>query len=226
MSPENNLRYRFKNMKNRCYNPNDKDYKWYDAKGITIADEWLADHKVFVAWALANGFREGLQLDRIDSSKGYTPDNCRWVTSRVNTRNRSCNKLDEASVASIKYLLTLKGLKQKDIAHYFGVDPSHINAIYKGKLWSDIKAIPCDLPNELAPHHDAAMRKEMDGELTKLEYELQFQQWELRAAHVRYEHEVLKTKPKDIQSKYGLNGNQYYDIINRKKFPNIKPLKP
>ena len=226
MSPENNLRYRFKNMKNRCYNPNDKDYKWYGAKGITIAPEWMADHNNFVEWAMANGFREGLQIDRIDSNKGYTPDNCRWVTARVNTRNRSCNKLDEASVASIKYLLTLKGIKQKDLANYFGVDPTLINAVYKQKTWGDVKAIPCVVPKELYPYHEAAMRKEMDDELTKLEYEIKFQQWELRAAHVRYEHEVMKTPTKDIKSKYGLNSNQVYDIIHRRKFPNIKPLKP
>ena len=120
----------------------------------------------------------------------------------------------------------MKGIKQKDLAHYFGVDPTSINAVYKQKIWVDVEAIPCVVPKELYPYHEAAMRKEMDDELTKLEYEIKFQQWELRAAHVRYEREVLGNSVLDIRKKYGLTNNTYYEIINRKKFPNIQPLKP
>ena len=53
-------------MKKRCLNSRDKDYKNYGARGITICDEWL-EPKSFCDWALANGYKENLQIDRIDS---------------------------------------------------------------------------------------------------------------------------------------------------------------
>ena len=58
----------------------------YYAK-CTVCDEWL-DFSNFARWALANGYRQGLQIDRIDNARGYSPDNCRWVTRVVQNRNR------------------------------------------------------------------------------------------------------------------------------------------
>ena len=53
----------------------------------TICDEWL-DFTNFYRWATANGYRQGLQIDRIDNARGYSPDNCRWVTRSEQNRNR------------------------------------------------------------------------------------------------------------------------------------------
>jgi hypothetical protein len=47
----------------------------------------------FVKWALANGYKSGLDIDRIDNTKGYGPDNCRFTTRRENCRNKSNNVL-------------------------------------------------------------------------------------------------------------------------------------
>lgn len=63
----------------RCYNSNYKLYKDYGAKGITVCDEWHIREN-FVNWAWQNGFEKGLRLQRIDSSKGYSPDNCYFGT--------------------------------------------------------------------------------------------------------------------------------------------------
>lgn len=94
----------FRAMKKRCLNPNDKSYVNYGARGITVCDEWLNSEKVysvlghptkgylaFQEWSLANGYEEGLTLDRIDNEKGYSPSNCRWVTRKVQNFNKRSN---------------------------------------------------------------------------------------------------------------------------------------
>ena len=53
----------------------------------TVCDEWL-DFSNFARWALANGFKRELQIDRIDNARGYSPENCRWVTHSEQNRNR------------------------------------------------------------------------------------------------------------------------------------------
>lgn len=60
----------------------------YAGRGITVCEEWRHSYKPFETWALANGYKPGLQLDRIDNNGNYSPENCRFVTSTQNTRNR------------------------------------------------------------------------------------------------------------------------------------------
>ena len=76
-------------MKARCYSPACKDYKYYGANGITICEEWLNDPIKFYKWLYKNKYyssKEKESLDRIDSSKGYSPENCRLVSKEFNTR--------------------------------------------------------------------------------------------------------------------------------------------
>ena len=77
-------------MKERCQNPNASNYRWYGGNNITLCDEWK-EFKPFYDWAISNGWREGLSIDRIDGSKGYSPDNCRFVTHVDQCRNRRSN---------------------------------------------------------------------------------------------------------------------------------------
>ncbi len=79
------------NMGTRCNNPNNRAYHRYGGRGIRICDEWHS-FKQFEKWALSNGYREGLTIDRIDNDKGYSPDNCRFVTYRENNQNRGNNR--------------------------------------------------------------------------------------------------------------------------------------
>lgn len=75
-------------MKVRCYNQNSFAYRWYGARGISVCSEWLNDYPSFKSWAVKNGWREGLEIDRVDNDGNYSPDNCRFVTRAVNADNR------------------------------------------------------------------------------------------------------------------------------------------
>ena len=81
----------WREMKNRCYNEKRKDYKYYGFKGVKICEDWINDFNNFQAWALKNGYREKLTLDRIDASGNYEPENCRWVDMKIQNRNKSNN---------------------------------------------------------------------------------------------------------------------------------------
>ena len=80
-------------MKHRCLNKNNSEYKNYGGRGIGVCEEWLGEAGFFnfEKWALNNGYKTGLTLDRIDNNSNYAPDNCRWVTMKEQQRNRSDN---------------------------------------------------------------------------------------------------------------------------------------
>lgn len=78
-------------MRKRCYLPSNASYKHYGGRGIKVCDEWLNDYMCFYNWALNNGYKEGLSLDRIDCNGDYEPQNCRWVTMKVQQNNKRNN---------------------------------------------------------------------------------------------------------------------------------------
>ena len=75
-------------MKQRCYYPKHKDYHNYGGRGIKICKAWLNDFVNFYKWALDNGYRDDLTIDRIDVDGDYTPNNCRWATWREQRLNQ------------------------------------------------------------------------------------------------------------------------------------------
>jgi len=75
-------------MKQRCNNPNHKSYFNYGGRGIKVSEVWLTDADVFICWAIDHGWKSGLVLDRIDNDKGYSPDNCRVVSHKINANNK------------------------------------------------------------------------------------------------------------------------------------------
>lgn len=79
---------RWKAMRSRCLNKNNNKYHRYGGRGISFCKEWN-DYKTFESWALSNGYKHELSLDRIDNDGDYGPNNCRWVNQERQARNRS-----------------------------------------------------------------------------------------------------------------------------------------
>jgi hypothetical protein len=74
-------------MKDRCHNPNSYTRKYHGDLGIQVCQEWLDSFEAFYEWAMANGYRDDLFIDRINGDGFYCPENCRWVTQPENARN-------------------------------------------------------------------------------------------------------------------------------------------
>jgi hypothetical protein len=79
------------NMHYRCATETAPAFKWYGGKGVTVCDAWLT-FAAFRSWALANGYAENLSIDRVDSARGYQPDNCQWITVSENTARMQASK--------------------------------------------------------------------------------------------------------------------------------------
>lgn len=81
------LYHRWKQVNQRCNNPNNSRYADYGGRGITVCKDW-EDFESFEKWSLRNGYTEDMTLDRVNNDCGYSPENCRWVSYKVNNRNR------------------------------------------------------------------------------------------------------------------------------------------
>lgn len=100
------------NMKQRCYGTTYKDYPNWGGRGIHICDEWKNDYAEFKKWALENGYKEGLSLDRIDVNGNYEPENCRWADWHTQAANRTC---------SLNYEIGGEIKNLADIAQEYGI---------------------------------------------------------------------------------------------------------
>jgi hypothetical protein len=99
------------NMRQRCGNPNNYRYDDYGGRGIRVCEEWNA-FEAFAAWASANGYADNLQIDRIDNDRGYSPDNCRWVTAAGNMANQR---------KSLRYVVFGEEMGMAEIESRFGI---------------------------------------------------------------------------------------------------------
>lgn len=80
----------WKNLRQRCTNPNSISYKNYGARGITVCEEWN-DYIVFKKWAFSNGYNDSLSIDRKDVNGNYCPENCKWSDDEEQANNKRNN---------------------------------------------------------------------------------------------------------------------------------------
>ena len=75
-------------MRDRCSREKNQDYNLYGGRGIKVCEEWKNDFLTFREWALKNGYKSDLSIDRIDPNGNYEPANCRWITLTEQTYNK------------------------------------------------------------------------------------------------------------------------------------------
>lgn len=85
---ESRLHETWSDMKKRCYNPNSKSFSAYGGRGIEVCEEWKDDFQSFYDWAISNGYKPGLTIERSDCDGNYCPDNCTWITIQEQQRNK------------------------------------------------------------------------------------------------------------------------------------------
>lgn len=95
----NRLYHTWSEMKRRC-KAETSNSRYYKDKGVSYTSEW-ENFDTFAQWAINNGYAPGLEIDRIDSDGDYTPDNCRWVTHKNNSRNRKARSNNNTGVAGV-----------------------------------------------------------------------------------------------------------------------------
>lgn len=127
------LNRKWKGMKDRC-KPAHIDSHIYFDRGIRLCDEWEDSYESFREWAVNNGYHPSLEIDRRDNDKGYSPSNCRFVTSIENANNRRNTFFITYNGEKVALALAVRG-KHGGMTHYHAI----LGRIKRG--WSHDKAI-------------------------------------------------------------------------------------
>lgn len=103
----------WRGMKGRVKESHSESHLYYD-RNIDICKEWKGSFLTFKKWALENGFKDGLTIDRINNDKGYYPDNCRFVPQYINTANRRNTMVVKYKGKDIPFTLLIREKKLQE----------------------------------------------------------------------------------------------------------------
>lgn len=132
------LYQKWSKIKDRCNNSKSKDYKYYGYLGVKVFEEWSINFQSFYEWSLTNGYKNGLQIDRIDNKGNYEPSNCRWVTAEQNCQNRSTNVVTSEIVKTIRAQYESGLYSQKDLSILHNINANTILNIVRYQTWRNI----------------------------------------------------------------------------------------
>lgn len=122
----------WKEMRQRCNNPNNDKYQWYGGRGIAICSRWDS----FENFHADMGDRpDGMTIDRIDNDKGYSPDNCRWLPQLEQTRRQAKNKLSAELAVKLKADRDA-GMTFQEIGQKYGVSKTAAHRCCTSRTWS------------------------------------------------------------------------------------------
>lgn len=126
------------NMKSRCYSKNHSSYNTYGARGIIVEDIWKNNFLNFYTWAINNGWKTNLTIERIDVNKNYCPENCTWIEAQLQAKNRTTSRY-----------LEYKGerLILCDMARRHGLKPSVLLARLNFLKWDLERALTQPIRN-------------------------------------------------------------------------------
>lgn len=132
-------------MCRRCHDKRRKDYSKYGGRGIRVCPSWRGTtdphswnrdgFEVFKTWALKRGYTSGMTLDRASNNRGYSPENCRWITRRAQAYNRKTN--NHMTVNGVTRTLT-------EWAALMGL-PDYVICKRRARGWTDEEAITTPL---------------------------------------------------------------------------------
>ncbi len=140
-------------MHERCHNPNQPRFAAYGGRGLTVCPEW-DDFAVFRQWMLDQGYRPGLQLDRIDNDDGYYPTNCRLCTRTEQMQNRRLPSRHKTGKRYARrffteddvYAIRESKLSYSALARIYDIHSTHARNIRLRKSWRD-------LPERVSTNH-------------------------------------------------------------------------
>lgn len=122
-------------MLQRCQDQTSCNYHNYGARGIKVCQEWQV-YENFRDWANANGYAPNLTIDRIDSTLGYEPGNCRWITASENSSRRA--KRVERSDGTV-YLNTKVAAEENNCVYSYLKDIIASKRVFNGFTFKLIK---------------------------------------------------------------------------------------
>lgn len=118
----------WRGMRDRCRNPKNRSWKWYGECGIDVCARWDKFENFYSD--MIGSWRPGLTIDRIDSQKGYSPGNCRWVSQREQTRNTRRN-------------IKINGVALCDLAQQHGLNVYTVYGRYESGCDIEQLFLPC-----------------------------------------------------------------------------------